>query len=211
MSKTYELECMGTDVTVVIDDGGIEFQGWDEEVEIAAQALGLEPSTCWIIVQAIKDDTLGDVLVWAAEEGYSNVVALLLDVGADAHAMDDYALRVAAEEGHADAVALLLDAGANVHARNDQALRFAAEKGHSPVVELLLNAGANIHSYNENALFASAMNGHADVVELLLDAMANDNVDPGLASHLQGAALLAAKKDHGDVVAVLENWIEEHG
>ena len=137
MSKTHHLDCMGADVTVIIDDDGIEFQGWDEEAEIAAQALGLEPSVCWTVAQAIKDDRLDDVLMNAAERGHADVVALLLDAGADVHADDDDALRWAASNGHAGVVALLLDAGADVHADNNCALRWAARYGHTDVVALL--------------------------------------------------------------------------
>jgi len=46
-------------------------------------------------------------LLYAADNGYTDTVALLLDRGADVHADDDYALRYAAENGHTDTVALL--------------------------------------------------------------------------------------------------------
>jgi arginine deiminase len=167
--RLLEIECMGTDVTVIIDDDGIEFQGWDEEAEFAAQALGLEPSVCWIIAQSIKNNTVEDDMWLAAQHGHADVVAVLLDAGADVHAWEDVALVLAAENGHADVVALLLDAGANVHAESDEALRAAAEKGHADVVALLLDAGADVHAMKDEALKWAAERGHADVVELLED------------------------------------------
>ena len=62
----------------------------------------------------------------AAKNGHTETVKLLLDRGADIHAWNDYALRLAAENGHTETVKLLLDRGADIHAGNDYALRYAA-------------------------------------------------------------------------------------
>jgi len=126
MRKTHHLECMGTDVTVIIDDDGIEFLGWDEDAEEAAIALGLEPSPCWIVSRAIVEDRLDDALIDNSNEGNAELVGALIAAGADVHADDDYALRWAARYGHADVVELLLEAKADVHADNEEALRQAA-------------------------------------------------------------------------------------
>ena len=39
----------------------------------------------------------------------------------------------------------LVDIGANIHADNDYALRWACERGHSKVAKFLVEKGANIH------------------------------------------------------------------
>jgi hypothetical protein len=44
--------------------------------------------------------------------------------------VNDFALRVAAGNGHAETVKLLLDHGADVHAADDMAVRLATERGH---------------------------------------------------------------------------------
>ena len=64
-------------------------------------------------------------------------VRLLLARGANFHARDDWALRIAASEGQLETVKELLNAGADVHASNDEALRWARESGHGDVVDLL--------------------------------------------------------------------------
>jgi len=62
---------------------------------------------------------------------------------------------------------LLLNAGANVHAKDNYALRLASINGHERIVELLLNAGANVHAIDNYALRVASTNGHERVVELL--------------------------------------------
>jgi ankyrin repeat protein len=169
MNKTHELKCMGHKVSVIIDDEGIEFRGWDEEAEMAVQALGLDPSICWIIAQAIENDELDDLLVDASKNGQAALVALLIDIGADVRAKNDDALLWAADAGHADVVQILLDAGAKVRAGNNYALRWAAKEGHADVVQILLDAGADVHANDDRALRWAARHGHADVVQILED------------------------------------------
>ena len=97
------------------------------------------------------------------------VIAELLDLGADIHVYNDCALCWAAEYGHTDTVELLLDRGADIHADNDWALRLAAGRGHTDTAKLLLDRGADIHADNDCALRWAAGRGHTDTVELLLD------------------------------------------
>ena len=72
-------------------------------------------------------------------------VNVLLAAGANVHAQNDMALRVASKKGHVDVVQILLAAGADVHAQNDTALLWASEWDHVDVVQVLLAAGANVH------------------------------------------------------------------
>ena len=50
------------------------------------------------------------------------------------------------EWDHVEVVQVLLAAGANVHAQNYMALRVASNKGHVDVVQILLAAGADVHA-----------------------------------------------------------------
>src|SRR3989338_1037632 len=60
-------------------------------------------------------------------------VQWLVEHGANVHAVDDEALRLAAKNGHVSVVQWLVEHGADVHARDDEALRCAASHGHMSV------------------------------------------------------------------------------
>ena len=103
----------------------------------------------------------------ASMYGYLPVVEVLVKAGADVHAADDEALRYASERGHLPVVEVLVKAGADVHAKNDEALRYASYHGHLPVVEFLVKAGANVHAVDDQALLVASRYGHLPVVEFL--------------------------------------------
>jgi ankyrin repeat protein len=69
--------------------------------------------------------------------GRSDDAKALLDAGADGHALDDWALRVASRSGRTETVKLLLEKGADVHAGDDYALRVASLNGHTETVKVL--------------------------------------------------------------------------
>ncbi|KAJ7291254.1 ankyrin repeat-containing domain protein, partial [Mycena rebaudengoi] len=77
-------------------------------------------------------------------------VRFLLDKGADIHARNNGALRVASERGYIWVVQLLLSKGADVQAGNNGALRAASKRGYTEVVQLLLENGANANAANEH-------------------------------------------------------------
>jgi len=93
-------------------------------------------------------------LLLAALNGSSNMIALLLEHGADANARltqtGDTVLMLAARTGLPAAVGVLLDAGAQVNARENwgqaTALMWAVAEGHDEVVGMLINAGADINA-----------------------------------------------------------------
>lgn len=109
------------------------------------------------------------VILGERREITSEVIADLLDLGANIHANNDLALRWAAKKGHTDLVELLLDRGAYIHTGDDCALCLAASRGYTDMVESLLDRGANIHAHDDRALRWAAESGHTDTVELLLD------------------------------------------
>jgi serine/threonine-protein phosphatase 6 regulatory ankyrin repeat subunit B len=82
-------------------------------------------------------EKLNRLLVRESQDGRTDGVKLLLEVGADVHARGDWALCVASENGRTAAVKALLDAGADVHAQSDHALRYARWHGHTETVKLL--------------------------------------------------------------------------
>jgi ribosomal protein S18 acetylase RimI-like enzyme len=101
----------------------------------------------WLMSQKTQKEK-NKKLIKAAREGYTELVKLLLDAGADIEAKDKYgytALIRAASNGYTEVVKLLLDAGADIEAKKengDTALIRAASNGHTEVVKLLKQYGA---------------------------------------------------------------------
>ncbi|KAL7940378.1 hypothetical protein V8C42DRAFT_362745 [Trichoderma barbatum] len=87
---------------------------------------------------------------WAVEDGYAEIVELLLDGGTNATVVNEdgwMPLHAAVSKGYVDVVRLLLDMGkVDVDSKNDDgwtSLRLAAEREHEDIVQLLLKKGAN--------------------------------------------------------------------
>jgi ankyrin repeat protein len=111
---------------------------------------------------------IDDQPLWqAALRGNVSTVRALLDVGANVHASDDFALGIAAKYGRTDVVRLLIARGADFHAHNDWALRIASSKGQLEAVRELLKAGADAHVSDDEAIRWALESGHSDVVDLL--------------------------------------------
>lgn len=128
------------------------------------------------------------VLMYEAAQGNSEVVAVLLEYGADTHPRDARgcnALMLAISNEKTEVVRLLLDAGANV------GLVEAALLGNQAEVQTLLVAGVDLNRQEMNtALRWAAIGGHAEVVELLLDnGTALDAADENGKTALMQAAL----------------------
>jgi len=94
----------------------------------------------------LEDSALGcqGPLHFAASNGDSKLIALLLECNANADLLDGFKgtpIHMAAREGKALAVKQLMDAKADPHAQDDQrstALHYAAEQGHADCVAALL-------------------------------------------------------------------------
>jgi len=99
---------------------------------------------------------------------------LAVQHGADIHADNDYALRVASENGHVSVVQFLVEVGhADVHADDDGALNVASLYGHLAIVQFLVEHGANVHACDDAALHVASQNGHLAVVQFLVTQGAN--------------------------------------
>ena len=147
-------------------------------------------------------------VVGASEEPHLDSIRLLLESGADVHAINDDGLTVlnfAAQEGRVDVVNLLLDSGASVNgqANGVSALHCAAFGGHEAVVVILLSRGAAVMARSSDRLTAlhySARQGHDTVVQVLIEHGADVNaVDCDGESVLQ----VAARQGHLAIVQLL--------
>ncbi len=136
----------------------------------------------------------------AAEGGYTDVIRLLLDAGAEVDAEDrEYGSRplyYAVSGGHAVAAKLLLENGAAVDAVNHTrdpvsagsveyftALSKACQLGRTDLVALLLSRGADATGHGVPLLVAMH-GGHVEVMQMLLDHGADVNAKVGRGSTL---------------------------
>ena len=76
-------------------------------------------------------------LIWAAGNGYFEIVKLLIKHGADPKARDSYALRWAARNGHLEIVKLLIPLS-DPKSDNNYELQLAIENGYLELVKLLI-------------------------------------------------------------------------
>ena len=76
----------------------------------------------------------------------------MLEQGANLHADNEKALRLAALYGHLEVVKYLLEEGANHRADDDWALGWAARKGHLEVVKYLVEQGADSDRLSQKVL-----------------------------------------------------------
>ena len=98
-----------------------------------------------------KGENSRSALAFASQEGYTDIVNILLDNGASDESRDnDYGrtpLWLAAAKGQTDVVRALVSAGADVNTqRNDgiSALGIASQEGYTEVAKMLLDNGAQI-------------------------------------------------------------------
>ncbi|MDD4082043.1 MAG: ankyrin repeat domain-containing protein [Sphaerochaetaceae bacterium] len=104
-------------------------------------------------------------LRWAAENGYLDIVKILLPLS-DASARDNEALVIAARYGHLEIVKLLIPFSIP-GSQNNEALRIAAKYGHYEIVKSLLPF-SNSKMDNGKALQGAARYSHLEIVKLLL-------------------------------------------
>jgi ankyrin repeat protein len=137
--------------------------------------------------------------------GKTAVVRAILDRGADVHAYNDGAFRLASQNGHTATVAILLDRCADVHALNDRALRLASQRGHFATVALLLDRGADVHVWKYEALMLASLDRGADHAQIneALRLATPSRLDRGADVHaaLSGASWFG----HTDTVALLKS------
>jgi outer membrane receptor for ferric coprogen and ferric-rhodotorulic acid len=95
------------------------------------------------ILSSIDDLRPNDLLTKSITRSFLPGIKKALEMGADVHAQNDFALRWASRYGNYNVVKLLLKYGADVHAHDDTALVWASANSYYNVVKLLLKNGAN--------------------------------------------------------------------
>jgi len=123
-------------------------------------------------------------LLWAAREGFTPIVKLLLDSGASPNHNDQWmgatAGHKAAFWGRAEAMKLLIDHRLDLDARGGYngytALMDAVTRNHFDVAQLLVIAGANVTIRGHdgmNAIDIAKMNHNQQMLDLLVTAPKN--------------------------------------
>jgi len=120
------------------------------------------------------------IIIWASQNGHTDIVHLLLDRGADVNAMGmygNYALYVATKGNYIDTIRLLVDRGADINQKGTwattTALICAVKNGSIDIVRLLLERGAdvNIKDYDGNtALSIAKKNKNTEIIQILENA-----------------------------------------
>jgi ankyrin repeat protein len=114
-------------------------------------------------------------LMTATWYGYTNIVELLLEHGADANITNDRAspLTIAFRRQHLDIIRLLLNKGADVNFipknSSETPLCLASRHANLDFVKELLDRGAPVDSVKGGPLRAASNKGHLAVVKMLLD------------------------------------------
>jgi ankyrin repeat protein len=80
---------------------------------------------------------INDQLTEESEQGNLAKVKYLIEQGADVHAYDYEALRLASHFGYIKVVKYLVSQGADIHEIEDFSLRYASELGHRDIVKYL--------------------------------------------------------------------------
>lgn len=122
-------------------------------------------------VDAVEGDTTA--LAAIAGSGHLEIVALLIDAGADANWRSDSGvtpLSVAGYFGHAQTVDVLLKSGADPNAAG--AIHVAAQNGYTGIVRQLLSSEADpdlrVGPNGQTALHYAVLGNNSTVVETLL-------------------------------------------
>jgi Fem-1 family protein b len=150
----------------------------------------------------------------ACFEGLLDVVALLLDRGADIHISNKFGntcLMIASYKGHLEVVKYLLEHGSRPNDRalcNATALHFAADRGHLKIVKVLVENGAEQFS-NERGLtplLVAAESAHEAIVEYLIQNVLQMTREERIEAWELLGATFACDKDHYNLTKCYYYW-----
>lgn len=124
-------------------------------------------------------------LITASENGFYDIVEILIDNGADIHLKDfkgDTPLNWAVSWGRTKIVNFLIQKGAIVNTFNNAGhtpLIQAVDEGYVEIVKLLIDNGANVNAqngYGDTAIIKAAYHKNIPLVQLLLDKGADPRI-----------------------------------
>jgi hypothetical protein len=167
--ETTHVTCNGQDVVIEevyrrVKKGHwvrdtVVYNGWDEDVDLAAMALGLPPSPCIAHRYGIdEDDDINELLALRAAEGWTDAVKILLQMGANPRT-SAYPFEYGSSEYN------------HLEPEMDIPLRAAALMGHVDVARILIDAGADPTTWNHDMttypLMIAIVNNDQDMLDLI--------------------------------------------
>jgi cell division septation protein DedD len=134
------------------------------------------------VLHADQSINFGNNVVNAADKGFTNQVASLIDASYNINATGTFsttALMRASYRGHYKIAKLLVEAGAKTNMKDlggATALHFASRQNHPKIVQLLINHGADINSKDNEGwtpLMRAAISNYPSITNTLLSNKAN--------------------------------------
>ena len=130
----------------------------------------------------------------------------------DIHAENDEAFINSCENGYIEVVKLLINLGADIHAENDQAFINSCRNGHIEIVKLLIDLGADIHAQNDQAFINTTINGNKEIVKILLEKMeiCKEEENKCLICHFEDKEeMIKLSCNHNYHVECIIKWIKQ--
>ena len=157
-----------------------------------------------------QEVTGGPALYNASENGYLEIVKILINAGVDVNLPVENGLtplHISSHKGHVKVVEALIEAGADPNSASTDGktpLHFASLKGHVEVVEALITTKADPNSAKTDGktpLHIASLKGHVEVVEALIEAGAK--VDSKISDDGITPLHIASQEGHVEVVEAL--------
>ena len=86
----------------------------------------------------MNTEQLNKQLIHAATNGNLKIIKYLVEQGADIHADNDYALRLASSYGKLEIIKYLVEKGSNIYMNNNSALRRASQSNQLEIIQYFL-------------------------------------------------------------------------
>lgn len=137
---------------------------------------------------------------------------LLLDLGANVHAVDNNILETNNNVNYnIDMFKLLLNYGVNLHSNNERALKFAYSLNRFEKFRLLLEFGADVHVDNDQLLIDAVKDSKTNFIKILLEFGANVNAQKCKALFFAvknyDIEIVKLLLDHGADVCINDSYI----
>ncbi len=127
-----------------------------------------------IFTHLIDENTDIDyILRKAIQHNSSEIVKLLVELGANFEKQSQELLRIALANGDKKLIEALIEYGIDIHYGNEYALIYSVDNNYTSIVKLLIETGANVHISEDYALRKSVRLGNIDIVRILVKAGAD--------------------------------------